>query len=92
MTDLKNNYNEPEENIKSIGYERVENYMKKKLAVAEKDERRKAIKDAIIISTLDAGQPSKEAIKLMEQYVEGEIELSIALKIILDKYKKLGEK
>lgn len=90
MTYSKENYNELEENIKLISYEREESYMKKELSVAEKDERRKAIKDAVIISTLDSAPPSKEAMELMDKYIEGEIELSKALEITVERYKKLG--
>jgi len=84
------NYNSAKEKIKAIVYEREESYIKKEISAEEKAKRRKEIDDAIIISTLDAAPPSKENLELMDQYVEGEIELAKALEITLDKYKKLS--
>lgn len=54
-----------------------------------KEERRKRIKDALVILTLDAGTPVEEDMKLYEKYIDGEMDLDEILKKIIEKYKEI---
>lgn len=50
-------------------------------------QREKLRDTALAYSTLGAPRPSKEAMKLVNEYVDGKIEIADALEIIINKYK-----
>jgi hypothetical protein len=49
-------------------------------------QREKYMSDALALSTLDAPEPSKEAFALAQEYIDGKIELSDALRITIERY------
>ncbi|GHU59244.1 hypothetical protein AGMMS49975_26610 [Clostridia bacterium] len=49
--------------------------------------REKRVNDAMALSTLDAPQPSAEAMTLMRDYIDGKIEVADMLKQTLERYK-----
>lgn len=53
-----------------------------------KEERKKIAKEALAISVASDKMPSKEAIELTKEYINGKIELEEIQKIIIEKYKK----
>lgn len=76
------------ENTYSRGFFLFRNLRKLNILISnkEKQDRRKKVNGAIALSMLDADAPSEETIKLMNQYVEGEISISKALEGVLDRY------
>lgn len=56
-----------------------------------REEREKIIKGALAISSLDAGDPIEEDMKLYEKYIDGEIELAEIKKMLIEKYKARKE-
>jgi hypothetical protein len=50
-------------------------------------QREKYMNDAIAISTLDAPEPSEETMNLMNEYVNGNLEISEVLEMIIARYK-----
>jgi hypothetical protein len=55
-----------------------------------KIEREKIRNVALSYSTLDAAKPSNETMELVNQYVDGKIEISEVLDSVIEKYRKLG--
>ena len=55
-----------------------------------KIEREKLCNIALSYSTLDAAEPSEDAMKLVEEYVAGNIEIADALETVIEKYRSLG--
>ncbi|MBO0454997.1 hypothetical protein [Candidatus Enterococcus murrayae] len=55
-----------------------------------KIEREKLRNVALSYSTLDAAEPSEDAMKLVEEYVAGNIEIADALETVIEKYRSLG--
>lgn len=55
-----------------------------------KIEREKLRNVALSYSTLDAAEPSKDTMKLVDEYVAGNIEIADALEIIIKKYQADG--
>lgn len=53
-----------------------------------KEERKKLAKSALAISVASNEMPSKEAIELVKQYVNGYMELEEVKKKIIERYKK----
>ena len=53
-------------------------------------EREKLRNVALSYSTLDALEPSKDTMKLVDAYVDGTMEIADALEIVLEKYRKSG--
>jgi hypothetical protein len=56
-----------------------------------KIEREKICNVALSCSTLDAAEPSEDAMKLVEEYV-GNIEIADVLETVLKKYRTMGLK
>ena len=54
-----------------------------------KEERKKIAKNALAISVGSNEMPSKEAIKLVKEYVDGKIELEEVQKKIIERHKKI---
>lgn len=52
-----------------------------------KIEREKLRDTALAYSALDAAMPSKDTMKLVEEYVDGNIEIIEILKIFIEKYR-----
>jgi hypothetical protein len=57
------------------------------VAATTKLQREKYVNDALALSTLDAPEPSTEALELAQQYIDGTIELSDAVKLTIARYK-----
>lgn len=55
-----------------------------------KIEREKLRNVALCYSTLDAAEPSKDTMDLVNEYVAGKLEIADALEIVLDKYRRMG--
>ncbi|MGX7237165.1 hypothetical protein [Enterococcus phoeniculicola] len=55
-----------------------------------KIEREKLRNVALSYSTLDAAEPSKDTMELVDKYVAGNIEIADALEIIINKYRTEG--
>ena len=55
-----------------------------------KIEREKLRNVALSYSTLDAVEPSDGTMKLVEEYVAGNMEIADALEIVLEKYRAMG--
>ncbi len=55
-----------------------------------KIEREKLRNVALSYSTLDAAAPSEDTMKLVEEYVAGNIEIADALETVVAKYRALG--
>lgn len=53
------------------------------------EERKKIAKNALAISVGSNEMPSKEAIELVKEYVEGKTELKEVQKKIIERYKKI---
>ncbi len=51
-----------------------------------KEQRQNIVNDALAISLLGADKPSEEVIKLLETYVNGEIEVDEITKKIIESY------
>ena len=56
-----------------------------------KEERAELANKALAISLTGAEKPSKEVLELVNQYVEGNIELEQIQKYIINKYKHKGD-
>jgi hypothetical protein len=54
-------------------------------------QREKYVNDAIALSTLDAPAPSQKAMKLMREYINGNLELDDARNKIIAYYKSLAK-
>ncbi len=63
--------------------------MADKYSVAEttRVQREKIANDALAISVLDALEPSKETLDLVDEYIKGNMEISEILKMTIDKYR-----
>lgn len=57
-----------------------------------KIEREKLRNIALSYSTLDAAEPSDDTMKLVEEYVAGNMEISDALATVSEKYRAMGLK
>lgn len=66
--------------------------MKYLIAETTKEERAKLVYKALGISLSDASEPSKETIKLVNEYIEGNMELVEVQKKIIEMYKKKDDK
>lgn len=53
-----------------------------------KEERIKIVKKALAISLSDASYPSDEAMQLIDEYIEGRMELEEVQKLMIKKYNK----
>lgn len=53
-----------------------------------KEERKELVRRAFMISVSGAKEPSEEALKLANEYIEGKKELAEIQKQIIEKYKK----
>lgn len=53
-----------------------------------KEERKKIVKNAFGISIASNEMPSKEVIKIVKQYIDGEMELEDIQKKVIEKYRK----
>ena len=53
-----------------------------------REQREKIIKDAIALSTLDALPPTDECMELMQLYIDGKLEVSEILTILITRYEK----
>lgn len=53
-----------------------------------REQRAKIANDALALSTLDAPEPSADTLELVNEYIEGNIEIPEILKRVIDKYKK----
>ena len=65
--------------------------MKYLISETTKEERLKIVYKALGISTADAPAPSKEAMNLVNEYIEGNMELSEVQKKIIEMHKKVTE-
>ncbi len=50
-------------------------------------QREKYVNDAIALSTLDAPEPSKETMALMNDYIDGKREISEILELTISRYR-----
>lgn len=57
-----------------------------------KIEREKLCKVALSYSTLNAAEPSEDALKLVERYVAGDMEIVAILEVVIEKYRSMGMK
>ncbi len=53
-----------------------------------REQRGKIASDALTLSTLDAPEPSADTLELVNEYIEGNMEISGILKRVIDKYKQ----
>ena len=53
-----------------------------------REQREELVKNALAISLAGAEEPSKETMKLVRQYIDGEKELSEVQKEIIEQYRK----
>ncbi len=53
-----------------------------------REQREKIIKDAIALSTLDALPPTDDCMEFMQLYIEGKLEISEILAILINRYEK----
>jgi len=53
-----------------------------------KEERKKIVKNAFGISIASNQIPSREVIKIVKQYIDGEMELEDVQKKVIEKYRK----
>ena len=49
--------------------------------------REKIVNDALAISTLDASEPTKETMDLVQEYIDGQKEISEILEATIKRYK-----
>ena len=49
--------------------------------------REKIVNDALAISTLDASEPTKETLDLVQEYIDGQKEISEILEATIKRYK-----
>ena len=63
--------------------------MSKKYSVSEttRVQREKIANDALAISILDAPEPSKDTLKLVDEYIKGNMEISDVLKKTIEQYR-----
>lgn len=57
-----------------------------------REERIEIVKKALAISLSDALYPSEEALQLVEEYIEGRMELEDVQKLMIKKYDRKTEK
>lgn len=62
--------------------------MKYLISETTREERNQIVKKALAISMSDAIAPSEEAMQLVDEYIDGRMELEVVQKIIINKYKK----
>lgn len=62
--------------------------MKYLISETTREERIQMVKKALAISMSDAIAPSEEAMQLVDEYIDGRIELEEVQKIIINKYRK----
>lgn len=62
--------------------------MKYLISETTREERIQMVKKALAISMSDAIAPSEEAMQLVDEYIDGRMELEDVQKIIINKYKK----
>ncbi len=62
--------------------------MKYLISETTREERIQIVKKALAISMSDAIAPSEEAMQLVDEYIDGRMELEDVQKIIINKYKK----
>lgn len=62
--------------------------MKYLISETTREERIQIVKKALAISMSDAIAPSEEAMQLVDEYIDGRIELEEVQKIIINKYRK----
>ncbi len=64
-------------------------YMAKEYSIKNttKEERQKIANEALAMSTIDAQEPSLETKKLIEKYINGEMEISEILEKTIARYK-----
>lgn len=64
--------------------------MKKEYSISKttKEQRKNYVAGALAITSLDSPEPTPEDRKILNQYVEGEAELSEITQKIIDKYKE----
>ena len=63
--------------------------VEKKYAIKETTKviREKIVNDALAISTLDASEPTKETMDLVQEYIDGQKEISEILEATIKRYK-----
>ena len=63
--------------------------MSKKYSVSEttRVQREKIANDALAISILDAPEPSKDTLELVDEYIKGNMEISDVLKKTIEQYR-----
>ena len=57
-----------------------------------REEREKYVKDALAISLLDAGEPTKETMEIVNLYIDGKMEIAEVQKKIIEKYTEEAKK
>ena len=64
--------------------------MNKKYTIAEttKVQRQKIARDALGISTLDAAMPSEQTMRRVQEYIDGQKEISTVLEETIAQYRK----
>lgn len=62
--------------------------MKYLISETTREERIQIVKKALAISMSDAIAPSEEAMQLVDEYIDGRMELEDVQKIIINKYEK----
>ena len=58
------------------------------IADTTKEQREKIVRDALAISTLDAGKPTEDVMAMAQQYIDGTMELAEIESMVLRKYRK----
>lgn len=53
-----------------------------------REQRAKIASDALALSTLDAPEPSADTLEMVNEYIEGNIEIPEILRRVINKYKK----
>lgn len=56
-----------------------------------KEEREDIVNKALAISLSGAGEPSQEVMDLVNKYIDGELELDVVQKMVINFYKQKGE-
>ncbi len=64
---------------------------KYRIANSTKEERKKYVKDAFALGSIDSPEPAKEDLKFFEDYIEGRKELDEIEKEIIAKYNNEGK-
>jgi len=53
-----------------------------------REEREKAVRNALAITKINGGQPTEETVELFQKYINGEMELDEIEKQMIERYKK----